>query len=126
MEPESDYLPMDFLVQVADVIKVLGHPHRLRIVDVLEREGELPVGRVGELCELPQSQTSQHLSQMRRLGIVAGRREGNQVFYQLDGVQPHTIIKCLRERYVELNAPATASLSAAGRAEKKRKRPAAR
>lgn len=101
MARKHEYLPVDFLTGVAEVIKMLGHPQRLHIVDVLDREGEITAGRISELCGLSQSQTSQHLAQMRRLGVVSGRREGTQVFYQIDSVQPRTIIMCLRNHYKE-------------------------
>ena len=100
---ESGYLPMEFLEQVAEVIRLLGHPSRLSIVDVLDREGEITAGTVSELCGMTQSQTSQHLAQMRRLGIVASRREGTLIYYKLDSIQPRTIIGCLRDRYHELD-----------------------
>ena len=107
MKTKPDYLPMEFLARVGEIIRVLGHPQRLGIVDVLDLEGELSAGRISELRGLSQSQTSQHLSQMRRLGVVTARREGTQVFYRLDSIQPRTIIGCLRAHYAELNKGAT-------------------
>jgi ArsR family transcriptional regulator len=47
------------------------------------REGELSVGQLGTRLGLAQANVSQHLAILRKRGIVATRREGTTVFYNL-------------------------------------------
>lgn len=102
METLDKRLPEDFLRQMAEAIKILGHPQRLRIVDLLDLRGEVCTGEISELCSLPQAVASQHLNQMRRAGLVAFRKAGTQVFYSLSSIQPKTIIDCLRKKYAQV------------------------
>ena len=64
----------------ADFLRVLGHPKRVRILELL-RDGERTVGDLQAQLGLDSSSTSQHLGALRRLGVVEGRREGSSVFY---------------------------------------------
>lgn len=68
--------------ELADVLSVFAHPHRLRIVEELGT-GELDVASLTELLGISQSGTSQHLSQLRAHRIVVERREQRRVFYRL-------------------------------------------
>ena len=66
----------------AGVIKAMAHPSRLMIIDALS-EGERCVCELQELVGSDLSTVSKHLSVLRNSGIVAGRKEGLQVFYRL-------------------------------------------
>jgi DNA-binding transcriptional ArsR family regulator len=68
----------------ADICKTMSDPKRLMIVHEL-REGEMSVGQLATRLELPQANVSQHLSILRKRGIVATRREGTTVHYSLSG-----------------------------------------
>lgn len=67
----------------ASLFRVLGHPARVRILELL-REGERSVGALQAELELDSSGTSQHLSALKRIGLVASRREGTSVFYRVE------------------------------------------
>lgn len=71
------------LRSTVDTLKALAHPCRLRILAVL-REGDLCVGQVAELVGLAPSTVSEHLADLRRVGILAERREGRWVHYALE------------------------------------------
>ncbi|MFQ3586801.1 MAG: metalloregulator ArsR/SmtB family transcription factor [Fimbriimonadaceae bacterium] len=66
----------------ADVFRVLAHPTRIHIVECL-RSGELTVSEILEHVPIEPANASQHLSLLRAKGLVAKRKEGNQVFYSL-------------------------------------------
>ena len=66
----------------AEVLKAMAHPARLIIVDALA-EGEKCVCELQELVGSAMPTVSRHLSQMKSAGIIAGRREGNKVYYRL-------------------------------------------
>jgi DNA-binding transcriptional ArsR family regulator len=66
----------------ADLFRVLGHPARVRILELL-RGGERSVGSLQAELELDSGGTSQHLAALRRIGVVESRREGTSVYYRV-------------------------------------------
>jgi ArsR family transcriptional regulator len=66
----------------AQMFKTLGHPVRVRILELL-RDGERSVGDLQAALDLDSSGTSQHLSALRRPGLVESRRAGTSVYYRL-------------------------------------------
>jgi ArsR family transcriptional regulator len=67
----------------ANLFRVLGHPARVRILELL-REGERSVGALQAELRLDSGGTSQHLAALRRIGLVESRREGTSVYYRVD------------------------------------------
>lgn len=65
----------------ANLFRVLGHPVRVRILELL-RDGERSVGSLQAELGLDSGGTSQHLAALRRIGVVDSRREGTSVFYR--------------------------------------------
>jgi ArsR family transcriptional regulator len=65
---------------------VLGHPARVRILELL-RDGERSVGKLQAELGLDSGGTSQHLTALRRIGLVESRREGTSVYYRVDDPQ---------------------------------------
>jgi rhodanese-related sulfurtransferase/DNA-binding transcriptional ArsR family regulator len=68
--------------EFAAVAKSLAHAHRLELLEQLA-QGERSVEVLAERTGLSVANASQHLQQMRRVGIAAARREGKFVFYKL-------------------------------------------
>ena len=66
----------------AEVLRAVAHPARLIMVDAL-CEGEKCVCELQELAGSAMPTVSRHLEKMRSAGIVAGRRDGNRVYYRL-------------------------------------------
>lgn len=63
-------------------IKLLAHPERLRILDVLRREPEC-VCHLEALLGKPQPYVSQQLRLLREAGIIRDEKDGLNVFYRL-------------------------------------------
>lgn len=68
---------------LAQTFKALSDPVRLRIVLLLQAEGELCVCDLMAVLGLPQSTVSRHLAYLRRSCWVDTRREGVWMYYQL-------------------------------------------
>ena len=66
----------------AELFKALGHPARIRILELLG-DGEQPVSRLLAETGLEPSTLSQHLAIVRRIGLVASSRKGNAVTHRL-------------------------------------------
>jgi DNA-binding transcriptional ArsR family regulator len=87
------------LARMAKVLKLLAHPYRLKIIDILESEASAPVHRLVEELGLPQAATSNHLKKMLRLGLVACQRRGKEVWYSLGDRRSLTILNCMRAKH---------------------------
>jgi DNA-binding transcriptional ArsR family regulator len=66
----------------ADLFKALGHPARVRILEVLV-EGERSVGELQPEVGIEASHLSQQLAVLRRAGLVTTRKEGSTVIYMI-------------------------------------------
>ena len=100
-----------FLEEAAEMLKVMGHPLRLRIAQCLE-EGERKVGDIADALGAAQSVTSQHLKAMRVRGLLNFRREATCVFYSIARPEVYKIIDCIREsakRAAEQDQPKAAA-----------------
>ena len=93
---QSDLLPMDSLAKAADCLRMMAHPVRLRIVEILMR-GEFPVHQIAEICELPPHQTCEHLRLMQGHGLLSSQRRGRAVFYRVASARLPGLIQCIRD-----------------------------
>lgn len=70
------------MAPLVDLLKVLAHPVRLRILALL-RDGEMCVCQIVEVLGVATSTTSEHLTELRKSGLLAERKEGRWVYYGL-------------------------------------------
>ena len=68
--------------QFATVAKALGHPQRLELIEHLA-QGSRSVESLSTKLDLPIANTSQHLQNLRRAGLVEAERDGKFVNYRL-------------------------------------------
>ena len=85
----------------ARVIEALANPKRLAILDLLG-DSERPVSELSSSLGLPQATTSQHLSVLRRAGVVATRREGNFVYYRIADPRITAACRAMSDAVVQL------------------------
>ena len=83
----------------AGVFQALAHPTRIAIVELLRDEGAVPVSRIYERLGLEQANVSQHLAVLRSKQIVAGRKDGSQVFYSLRDPMLGKILDLMRDYF---------------------------
>ncbi|MEX2466946.1 MAG: metalloregulator ArsR/SmtB family transcription factor [Gemmatimonadota bacterium] len=81
----------------ARVLKCLGHPLRLRILDMLEHAGEATVTEIHEALDIEQAVASQHLTNMRDKRILQSRKEGVHVLYRIGDERALKVLSCVRE-----------------------------
>ncbi len=79
MRPASDQL----LEKIADRLKAMADPMRLRILHVLQNGEQCVTDILGQVGG-SQANVSKHLSVLRRVGLVECRREGVNVFYRIE------------------------------------------
>lgn len=81
-------------VNEAEILKVLGHPIRLKIVAGLCTR-ECNVKHIWECLGLPQATVSQHLALLKNKGIITGKRDGVEVHYSVTNPLAQKIIDAL-------------------------------
>lgn len=85
----------------AEFFRMLGHPVRIRVLELLQN-GPVPVrDLLGEL-EIEPSNLSQQLAVLRRSGIVVSIREGSTVSYALAGGDVAELLRAARRILTEL------------------------
>lgn len=67
---------------IAARFKLLGEASRLKIIIALEA-GEQNVGQIVDATGLTQANASRHLSALTESGILARRREGLNIYYEI-------------------------------------------
>jgi ArsR family transcriptional regulator len=91
----ADAIESDVLVNAAEVIKCLGHPLRLRLLEALE-QGEKTVTELQHHAGTTQAAVSQQLATLRARRIVDNRRDGANVFYRIIEPKVTAILACIR------------------------------
>lgn len=98
MAKPTPALSPSFMDQMADVLRVLAHGYRLRIVEHLDLEGPSPVFAIAAALGGPQGALSQHLTKMRAAGLLRCERRGKEVWYAIANPDSLTILNCMRKR----------------------------
>ncbi|SDE63984.1 transcriptional regulator, ArsR family [Desulfuromonas thiophila] len=92
-----DEIPFDkneSYAREAEILKVLGHPIRLKIVAGLISQ-TCNVKKIWECLQLPQATVSQHLALLKNKGIIEGRRDGVEVFYHVISDEARRVVLAL-------------------------------
>jgi ArsR family transcriptional regulator, arsenate/arsenite/antimonite-responsive transcriptional repressor len=70
--------------QLAIMMKALGHPARIAIIDMLLKTESCICGDIVDKLPLAQPTISQHLKELKNAGIIKGSIEGNSICYCVD------------------------------------------
>lgn len=79
------------------MFKLLGHPLRFRLVEVLNANGENNVNEIAEITGQSQSTVSFYLNRLKSSGLLKKRRVGNQTYYSIAEPKLNTLVECLRD-----------------------------
>jgi DNA-binding transcriptional ArsR family regulator len=90
-------LNVDAVRTAASMLKCIGHPVRLQIIDLLDRQGECNVTSIYEALQIEQAVASQHLNLMRDKGILESRRDGVNVYYRIADTRVTRVIDCVHD-----------------------------
>ncbi len=91
---------METLERAAAVMRVLAHPHRLRICELL-RSADVSVGDLARRLGLPQNAVSQHLAVLRAHGVLGRKRDGKNVYYRVVHPSATWMLSCIRKHTCE-------------------------
>ena len=93
---KTEIFDLKQMEKVAGILRVIGHPIRIQVIDLLKGGKELTVN---ELCchlKTDQSSISQHLAKLKLKGILSSRREGRNIFYYLRLKEVVKVMECMR------------------------------
>lgn len=76
-------MDLNSYTEVAELLKVLGHPARLCIINGLLNNKGCNVSYMQSCLNIPQSTVSQHLAKLKAAGIIEGSREGLEIKYKV-------------------------------------------
>lgn len=71
-------------INLADIAKALSHPARIKILKILAAKNVCVCGDIVELLPLAQATVSQHLKELKRVGLIQGEIDGPKVCYCLN------------------------------------------
>lgn len=78
-------------IQLAEYAKALSHPARIAILRHLAEQSRCICGEIVDILPLAQSTVSQHLKELKKVGLISGEIEGPRSCYCIN-----------RERFIEM------------------------
>lgn len=91
---------------VATLAKALGHPARIAILQFLASQKSCVCGEIVDELPLSQSTVSQHLKELKKVGLIKGDIEGPTVCYCIDAKawgKAKNLVSTLFEIYTDPN-----------------------
>lgn len=95
MTPERMHAHAD---EAVAVLKAMASHNRLLLLCQLV-QGERSVGELAQTLALAQSVVSQHLSLLRRDGVVSGRREAQSIYYRIADPRVQALMATMFEQF---------------------------
>lgn len=71
-------------IWLSDIAKALSHPARIKILKILNETDSCIVGTIVDKLPLAQATVSQHLKELKRVGLIEGEIDGPKVSYCLN------------------------------------------
>lgn len=84
------------LARAAEVLRVLAHPARLNVIELL-RSQKRSVGELVEALDLPQAMVSKHLALLKRVGLLASETDCNFRYYSLANTKVLDVLNCIKK-----------------------------
>lgn len=91
----SDRVEPDKLLNAINMLKVIAHPVRLSMLDLLTEKQSLTVMEIQEALRLEQAIASQHITLMEDKGVLLSEKVGRNKFVSLRFPNMKKIVECL-------------------------------
>ena len=96
MTEKRQSLSTEALCEAAACLRIMAHPVRLKIVDLL-MQNELAVHEIADLCGVKPNQICEHLRLMQTAGLLTSRRAGRTVYYAITSPRLPSLMECIRK-----------------------------
>ena len=70
--------------ELASICKVLSHPARIAIIQLLAEKKEIKTGNISDFLPISLTTVSQHLKELKEAGIIKGTIDGLKIHYCLN------------------------------------------
>lgn len=90
--------------ELANLAKALGHPARIAILQFLAERKTCVCGDIVDELPLSQSTVSQHLKELKKVGLIKGEIEGPSVCYCIDVKAWEKASKLVNAMFMEVKA----------------------
>jgi DNA-binding transcriptional ArsR family regulator len=90
---------------MASLAKALGHPARVAIIEHLIKVNACICGDIVNELPLAQPTVSQHLKELKNVGLIKGEIEGNSICYCIDPRAIRKIANYLSQALSRLENP---------------------
>jgi len=70
--------------ELASIAKLLSHPARIAIIQLLAEKKEIRTGNICDFLPLSRTTVSQHLKELKEMGVINGTIDGLKIHYCLD------------------------------------------
>jgi len=77
--------------EIASFAKVFSHPARIAIIQLLTVKKEVKTGNISDYLPIGRTTVSQHLKELKEMGIIKGTIDGLKIHYCLDNVRLNEI-----------------------------------
>ncbi|UFH56304.1 helix-turn-helix transcriptional regulator [Spirosoma sp. KNUC1025] len=81
--------------QAAEILKIIAHPIRIRILLALAEQPSVNVSTLQEQLQIEQSLLSQYLIKMKDRRVLTSKRQGKEIFYSLADTSLLEVIRLL-------------------------------
>ena len=94
-------------LDMAEMLKALGHPARLAIMEYLAKSPSCVCSDI--ICELPLAQptVSRHLSELKKVGLIKGQISGKHICYCIDTHRWDAVMNYFRELTGVIETPSS-------------------
>ena len=83
---------------LAEIAKALSHPARIKILQILTQMNSCITGELVEMLPLSQSTVSQHLNELKKVGLINGEIEGPKTCYCVDNM----VMEKVKNKFIKL------------------------
>ena len=90
-------------VRLAEIAKALAHPARIAILKELARRNECVCGQIVDVIPLAQSTVSQHLKELKQIGMIKGEIDGPRSCYCINSARMAELAALLGDFLQTLN-----------------------
>lgn len=78
---------------MAAMAKIFSHPARIAIIQLLAKKKEIKTGNISDFLPISRTTVSQHLKELKQLGVIKGTIDGLKIHYCLDMIHLDKIRK---------------------------------
>lgn len=85
--------------QLASFARIFSHPARIAIIQLLAEKKEIRTGNISDFLPLSRTTVSQHLKELKAMGIIDGTIDGLKIHYCLNMAKLTEIKNCFNKLF---------------------------